>query len=340
MELKTIHCFLVQPAKGEDPQPSIGGAIVPKRGKLFLMLKGIFDKAEQECRIDIGFNHNAAGQQQNDCRDLIIAYIGNHKVPAGRSIALRLQSVTTQKSGLGLFFLMTGNEGQRSKLVLSRFPADQGILAEQKKNSLSVEFLEKVFMKSATAYKSAVYEGRITSGDFWIGRAVDKQINLPGDHVANYWIRHFLASDFTTTPAAGTKRLAVALRSAMNSGDDAHVKTQLAAAVTLATSVGGTVTSITDFCSHFGFSPETFEAIRNAVKHDNLMVENFQFDHAEFARHIAFRSVELSNGGILTADASKFNAVFRRESLNDAEQRVRFTTEGQVIDQRLRKVKV
>jgi len=340
VELKTIHCFLAQPSKGEETQPTIGGAAVPKKGPLFTMLKGVFDKAESECRIDISFNHNANGEQQNDCRDLLIAYITSHKVAVGRSIGVRLQSVTTQKSGLGLFFLMAGSEGQRAKLVLSRFPADQGILAEQKRNSLSVEFLEKVFMKSATAYKSAVYEGRITPSDFWTGRAVDKQINLPGDHVANYWIRDFLASDFTTTPAAGTKRLAVALRAAMSLTSDSEAKAQLAAAVTLASSVAGTVTSVNDFCTRFGFSPETFEAVRKVMKHENLMAEHFQFDVAEFIRHIAFRSIELSNGGILTADASKFSDVFRQESVNDAEKTVRFTTEGKIVDQRLRKVKV
>ena len=340
MGLKTIHCFLVQPSKGEETQPTIGGAAVPKKGPLFGMLKGVFDKAESECRIDISFNHNPAGKQQNDCRDLLIAYTKKRTMDAGRRIALRLQAVTTHKSGLGLLFLIVGSEESRSKLVLSRFPADQGILAEQRKNSLDVEFLEKVFMKSATAYKSAVYAGGITDSDFWTGRAIDKQINLPGDHVANYWIRHFLASDFSTTPAAGTKRLALALRTAMNEAPDVKAKTEIAAAVTLSGSVAGATTSINDFGSRFGFSPEAMEAVRKVVKHDNLMSELFQFDSAEFARNISFRSIELSNGGILTAEASKFNEVFRREAVDQVESEVRFTTQGQIVDERLRKVKV
>lgn len=340
MELKTIQCFLVHPSKREDTQPAIGGTSVPKHGPLFAMLKGVFDKAETDCRTDICFSHNSDGKQQNDCRDLLLAYIKSHKVDDGRSIALRLQSVTTQKSGLGLLFLMVGADAHRSKFVLSRFPADHGILAEERKDSLSVEFLDKVFMKSATAYKAAMYEGKISSSGFWIGKAVDKQINHPGDQLANYWIREFLASDLSTTAAAGSKRLALALRAAMYDLADTEAKAEIAAAVTLATSIAGQTTSVEEFCTHFGFSLAAIEAVRKAIKHDSLMAENFQFDAAEFKQHIAFRSVELSNGGILTAEASKFDQVFQQESVSQTEKEVRFTTQGQIVDQRLRKARV
>lgn len=337
MELKTVHCFLVHPAKREETQPVIGGTAVPKHGKLYSMLKGLFDNAEKDCRTDISFNHSAEGKQQNDCRDLLLEYIRSHKVDDGRKIALRLQAVTTLKSGLGLLFLMLGHDGNRSKVVLSRFPADHGILAEERKNSLTVEFIEKVFMKSATAYKAAVYEAKIAPASFWTGHAIDKQINHPGHEFANYWIRGFLASELRTTAAAGSRRLAVALRTAMRDLTDAESKSEITAAVTLATSIDGQTTSADDFCRRFGLSSSAFDAVRKVIKHDNLMAENFQFDVAEFKRHIAFRSVELNNGGILTAEASKFDDVFRQERLARTQNEVRFTTQGKIVDQRLRK---
>jgi hypothetical protein len=340
MELKTIHCFLVHPAKREETQPDIGGTSVPKKGLLYSMLKGIFDKSEEDCRTDISFNHNATGKQQNDCRDLLLAYINSHRVDDGRSIALRLQAVTTHKSGLGLLFLMVGNDGDKSKLVLSRFPADQGILAEESKDSLTVEFLEKVFMKSATAYKSALYEGKPTANAFWTGRATDKQINNPGHEFANYWIRDFLSSELRTTSAAGSRRLAQALRVAMQNLSETEAKSEIAAAVTLITGIDGKTTSVEAFCDHFGLSSKAIDAVRKAIKHDNLMSENFQFDAVEFKRHIAFRSVELSNGGILTADASQFDNIFHREDLKLDKKEVRFTTQGKIVDQRLRKGKI
>lgn len=340
MEIKIIHCFLVHPAKHEDNMPVIGGTSVPKRGKLYTMVKGIFDKAETDCLIDIIFNHNVSGKQQNDCRDLLLSYIKSHNIKNGRNIALRLQGFTTHKSGLGLLFLMLGQNNNRIKLVISRFPADQGILVEEGKDSLSVEFLEKVFMKSATAYKAVTYAGKLTATGFWTGRAVDKQINNPGNQIANYWIRDFLASDLQTTAAAGSKRLAVALRSAMNNLADAEAKTEIAAAVTLADSIAGKTTSAEDFCQHFGLSSNASDAVRKAIKHDNLMFESFQFDVAEFRQYLAFRSVELNNGGILTAESSKFDEVFVQEPLGQSNDEVRFITQGKIVDQRLRKSKV
>ena len=144
----------------------------------------------------------------------------------------------------------------RSLVVLSRFPADQGISAEERKDSLNLEFLEKVFMKSATAYKSAVFSGKSDLASVWFGRAVDRQINNPGDQIAHYWIRDFLASALRTTAAAGTKRLAVALRTAIQGLSDAEAKSEIAAAVTLIGGVAGKTITGEQFCSQFGLSPE------------------------------------------------------------------------------------
>lgn len=339
VELKTIHCFLVHPSKREETQPSIGGTAVPKRGRMFDMLKEIFDQADTNCPTDISFMHDSGGNAKNECRELLLAYVMSHKVDDGRKVALRLQGVTTLKSGMGLLFLMLGQEDGKTRLVLSRFPADQGISAEERKDSLNLEFLEKVFMKSATAYKSAVFSGKSDLASVWFGRAVDRQINSPGDQIAHYWIRDFLASALRTTAAAGTKRLAVALRTAIQGLSDAEAKSEIAAAVTLIGGVAGMTITGEQFCSQFGLSPEATNAIRSAFKDDKLMKESFKFDAGEFKRHIAFRSVELNNGGILTAEASRFDEVFTQEPAGQADGEVRITTQGRVVDERLRKAK-
>lgn len=304
------------------------------------MLKNIYDTAESDCRTEISFNPTSDGKQQNDCRDLLLAYIKSLKVAEGRNIALRLQGVTNEKSGLGLLFLMSGQNQSDTKLVLSRFPADEGILAEENKSTLSVAFLEKVFMKSATSYKAAVYVGKPGAGDFWVGRAVDKQINNTSDHIANYWIREFLLSDLKTTAAAGSRRLALALKTAIHSLPDATTKSQITSAVTLIGSVDGQTITTESFCKHFGFSPAVTDAVRKAVKHETLMNEQFKIDATEFSRNLAFRSVELNNGAVLTADTAKFDDVFEQELMDGTKQEVRFTTQGQIVDQRLRKVSV
>jgi len=120
---------------------------------------------------------------------------------------------------------------------------------------------------------------------------------------------------------------------------NSEAKTQIAAAVTLAPSITDQTINAEEFCSRFGLSSPAIEAVRKAMPHESLMVEHFQFDSTEFRSHITFRSVELSNGGILTADASKFDEVFQQEPVGQ-DGEVRFITEGQIVDQRFRKARV
>src|SRR3990172_3534828 len=177
MDLQIIHSFLVHPDKGEQNQTPIRGTRVTGSGQLTRMLGGIFQAAPTECTHDISFLPNENGRQQNDCKDLLLTYLTSPTKQHGLQIAQRLQSYTTHRSGLGLLFLMVGKQRNESRMVVSRFPADVGILAEEGSNTLTVQFIERIFMKSATAYKSAVYEGASFHADFWTGRAIDKQIN-------------------------------------------------------------------------------------------------------------------------------------------------------------------
>jgi len=110
---------------------------------------------------------------------------------------------------MGLLFLIRGVEGQEHKVIVSRFPADNGVLAEMNDAELSVEFLQRVFMKSAHSYKAALYQDESFNTGFWQGRVVDRQVADPVVRVSEYWIKGFLDSDFRTTPAAGTRRLPV-----------------------------------------------------------------------------------------------------------------------------------
>jgi hypothetical protein len=331
-----IHSFLVHPEKSKTESTPIHGTTVTKEGKLLRMLTEVFEAAPAECTFDIAFNASAAGEQENECRDLVVNYTKAPTKPHGLKLAQRLQTVTTNRSGLGLLFLMVGTEGKSHRIVLSRFPADSGIVAQEEGTGLTVEFIEQIFMKSATAYKSVVYEGKSFDGDFWTGRAIDKQINSEIT-ISNYWIRDFLLSDFAVTGARGTRRLAVALREAMNTADSMSVRQELAAAAQLAANLGGKVISGTSFAQKYNLSPEARDSIMVAMKNEKLFSEQFTFVADEFSQHVAFRSVELDNGALLTASAASFDKVFARETLPQA--KVKFTTTGQVVDDKLRKTK-
>ena len=336
MAIQMIHSFLVHPDKGAEEQTPIRGTRVTGEGQLVQMLRAIYEAAPEECKYEISFLPND-GRQENPCRDLFLAYIREPNKRNGQRVAGRLQEFTTHRSGLGLLFLILGREDANVRFVVSRFPADNGILAEENQDTLSVQFIERIFMKSATAYKSAVYEGSSLDADFWIGKAIDKQINSDIT-ISDYWIRSFLASDFAITGARGTRCLAAALRDAMNQTDNIEIKQELAAAARLAPNLEGRVTSAAQFADQFHLSPGALKAFREPLRQGRLFNEQFQFTSAEFLAHLSFRSVELDNGAVLTASTAHFDHVFTKESLPE-NQTVRFTTSGRVINDKLRKAK-
>src|SRR5947209_2649573 len=198
-------------------------------------------------------------------------------------------------------------------------------------------------MKNAHAYKSVVYAGPLNQGSFWSGKAVDKQINSSKE-LSNYWISDFLASDLSTTGAAGSKRLAVALRSAMRKADDVEVKAELLSAVQLVRGENGRTTSAAQVAERLNLSETATDLLRNELPRPELFDERFRFSREEFDQHVAFRSVELSNGAILTAENSRFDEVFEQREVADrrgvagtTRTRMRFSTEGEVVNEQLRK---
>lgn len=334
MPVQRIHTFLVQPGRGAEPR-QINGANVPLDGNLFHLLNDVYAKSDVECDSEISFNQGADGRQENPCRNLIIDYLSTPNVTRGRKLAQRLESVTTHRSGLGLLFLISGMEGLDHKIVISRFPADSAILAEENQEDLTVEFLERVFMKSATAYKASTYRHASLEAGFWHGRAIDKQINSGVTQLSNYWIFEFLDSDYRTTAAAGTRRLARALRNAARQSDLIDVKSEIAAAVTLANGLGRQGTSIREFGRRFRLSEPTMAAIEKEVGQAHLLDERFQFDLNEFKEQVPYRTVQLNSGGMLTAESGNFDEVFEREIVDENDNVVRYSTTGKVVSEKL-----
>jgi hypothetical protein len=338
MPIERVHSFLVHPAKHEEHQPEIKGTQIPRHGSLNTMLERVFDRASAECKIDIAFRTSVGTRRQNECRDLLVAYVSDPTIPNGRSIAHRLQAVSTHRSGLGLLFLLKGEVDRQQQLVIARFPADQGVIAEEHERHLSVEFVERVFMKSAKTYKSALYCSQSPSDDFWEGRAIDLQISGPRE-LSEYWIRDFLASDLRTTGPAGTMRLAIALRNSIRTADDATIRQELLSAAHLLPSRHGQRRSARTIVEQLGLSPVATTALESCFSHATLMDEVFEFDRDEFKKHAPYRAVELDNGALLVGEDSRFDEIFHPELLSPNERRMRFITEGRIIDENLRKTK-
>ena len=115
-----------------------------------------------------------------------------------------------------------------------------------------------------------------------------------------------------------------------------EIKQEINAAATLASGLEGETLSIEEFGERYALSQEARDAISGQVRSRRAAEERFEFDAMEFRRTIAFRSVQLSNGAVLTASASDFDEVFHTERVDREADVVRFVTEGRVEDERLR----
>jgi hypothetical protein len=333
LPVQRIHAFLVHPKKGKEDKSQSAGTDVPLSGPMFNLMDAIYCKSESDCDIDITFRCTPEGKQQNDCRDLLLAYLAAPSLTTGHTIAERLGETTDLRSALGLLFLIVGKEGKDHKVVISRFPTDSAIYVEEKPRALTVQFLERVFMKNKHSYKAVLYRDASLRANFWNGRAIDKQINTPTSPASDYWITDFLLSEFTVTSAQGTNRFAKALRAAVQSDIPVEVKEEITAAAKLASGLGGQRMSINQIVARFNLSQPAQSAVTKELKKPALANEVFSFDATEFRAVVAFKSVELDNGATLTAESDRFDQVFRKEKIKD---QMEFTTRGRVVNEKLK----
>ena len=303
------------------------------------MLDKLLVGAYNDCRIEIAFNPTLEGAQSNPCRNDFIAVLRNTNLENARKLAVRLQSITDRRSGLGLLFVIVARDGQDYALLVSRFPADYGVLAEEDHNKLKVEFVEQVFMRSTYTYKAAFYKGTSLASDFWSGGAVDKQVTNKQVQLSGYWIRDFLLSDYKTTAAAGTRRLASSMLNVIDSRQDATVKSEIMAAAQLAGGLEGTRISIAKFVERFGLSRKATQALTSQLPNPSLVNDEFIFTQDEFAKHINYQILELDNGAVLSAQVNKFRECFSRSEVANSPGEYAFQTQGRIVEQKFRKRK-
>lgn len=337
MNIHSIYGFFVEPGKGLEEPPEVIGKEIPKSGKLFEMLSDIFYDAEKECKINICFKLAADGSQENNVvHSLIVAYAQLPKLKYGKLIAERLRSFTTRRSNLGLLFLILGKENDEIKLVISRFPADKGILAEKSDKGLSLEFIERIFMKNPNYYKAALYSGKPIIKDLWSGFAVDKQSSLDDDELAQYWIQSFLDSDYMATSIGGTKRFASALLSASKTAKEVHIKAELTGIAMLVKGFNNKATTINKILDNFQISNEAKREIFNQLKFPEVADTTFVFNYEEFNSRAPYSIIELDNEGYLIAPTANFYQVFSRKLINETENLYQYSTQGRIVSEQLR----
>lgn len=326
------HTCLIHPGRNVSSVVPISGKELSGEGALLELLGKIFHASPEERDFEVTFRKSEDGQQKNAVRDLIVAYQTSPSLVSALQVAERLQKATDRRSGTGLLFLMTGQHSTKKRTVLSRFPANEGILAQSGESGFDVEFLEQVFIRQLSAYKALRLDDDDPINSYWSGFATDRQAGAAPENMSNYWLDAFLQADFSETPKAGTLRLADALKRAVKETTISSIKDEIASAVSLApTALNGSATSIELFCDHFGLSDAARGTIISKLKKPSLASKVFSFDSAEFKRVVPYRSVELDSGAILKAPASEFSKIFSVEQ--SGEGRTRYSTEGKIANQ-------
>jgi hypothetical protein len=158
MSVEKIFSYLTYPKRNRPDETAVSGTQIPlDNGKLCKMLKDIFDGSGKDCNVPVMFVSDGE-KQENVVRSELLALLAKPSVAAATPLAERLQGATSGTSGMGLLFICIGKDGgSDTRVVISRFPADEGVVAERSSEKLTVQFVEQVFLKSAYSYKAATY---------------------------------------------------------------------------------------------------------------------------------------------------------------------------------------
>jgi len=229
MKIKsTFFSYLVQPNKRQKEPIGAIGSDISFSEQICGILTQLSKEAKRECDINIIFSIGEDGVRTNQMHDLLVNFCKEPSLETGLLIANRLGDCTSNTSGQCLLFLVhTLHDDGNVDLLISRFPAEFGILAENEGKTLTLEFVDQVFMKSHNRYKAAIYTGKPVEESFWLGRATDKQVKFSENELANYWIYDFLDSIYKDTSALGTMRVANAIREAIKISETLDTKMEL-----------------------------------------------------------------------------------------------------------------
>jgi len=335
--LTSIFAFLVKPQKAEGKNSPLKCQSIPLNGELFEKLEAIFEDPDDECNVPTVFKIPQSGVQANSKRDLFTNHISTPSQSTARQIASALELCTTKRSGLGLVFIMNGNVSGTSRFAIARFPADEGIMAEEKAGQLSVQFVQQVFLKNSNSFKAVIYEGLNATNKVWKGRAVDKQLSHSDFDVSQYWMRDFLESDLLTNSAVGSKRFANAIKDAANSANMPSIQAQLISASALLGQFENKVMSPREILTAMNLSQPAIDSVLDKMANQFVMNEKFRFSSTAFQSVVKYKVLQLDNGGVLVAPFQEFDSIFKEISSDGGGQT--YQTKGRKVVQRLRVAK-
>lgn len=286
-------------------------------------LFNIFDASRNDCKVEISFKSNQG--QENEIRTMILKIVTSKKVPEkemfSRLLAKKMYDVTDHRNGSGLFVIIQGTKGDKTRIVLSRFKGAEGLHSQGK----VLEYLAEVFTKQSRHYKLAVYEGVISEKSFWKGYAIDRQTAENTYKPFSYfWINEFLQSETTITSGQGTTQLAKIIKIALNKTTSLAQQEQLISAIVNLKYKPNTQISVKSFSETY-LNQDLREILKGEIN-DDFYNSIFTLDSEVYEKELGSTVLTLDEGIMAYVPTFKYDKHVKEEISNKGTKKV--TIEG------------
>lgn len=314
--------------------------VLDTKNKAFNYFLNIFEKALSDCTTEIQFRSPQL-DQSNEVRSHILEIVSSktqkRKEKSACALAERLASFTDERSGIGLFLIIAGQKLQTTRILLSRFRSDEVVFTRHSKQQLIIDFLDEAFTKRSHYYKSAVFEDIPSTGAFWRGFAIDKQIvSNAKKEISSYWITDFLDAQSAITSIQGTMTFAKAMKAFLQESQSLSEKEQIISALLGLKNKTDKPISLESVCRDY-LSDDLYQRFKVQFRDDYFFNSPFTLDADTYTAELGSTIVSLESGLIITAPTFDYKRFVKEETLPDGATQVSLS--GRLQDKKLAKGK-
>ncbi|MBM3181702.1 MAG: hypothetical protein FJZ86_15335 [Chloroflexi bacterium] len=295
-DIKFVFLAYVPPYREEEQPVDLQTEIIQDPNMTTQYLFKIFDSAIDEAKIEIVFDSD--GNQNNEIRSRIlsIAQKGtiNQKSSDAIKLAQNLYKVTDERNGTGLFSIIEGQKAQTTRIVLSRFKGDEGLVNQGKR--LLIDYIPEIFTKKSNHYKLAVYEDIVSDKSFWKGFSIDKQVSGKSyKPISFFWIESFLHSKTALTSAQGTLQFSKIIKAILLKTPEIEEQEEIISGVVNLRNKKNAQISISDFCNTY-LSDDLSKKIRQETNNDDFFNSVFVVDNEVYNKELGKTVLSLKDG--------------------------------------------
>jgi len=325
-DVKFVFLAYVPPYRDEEQPKTLQTEIIKAPNKTTEYLFKIFDSAIAEAKIEIIFESD--GKQNNDIRSHILSIAqkpnSNQKNTHASKLAQSLYEITDERNGTGLFSIIEGQKAQTTRIVLSRFKGDEGLVNQSKK--LIVDYIPEVFTKKSNHYKLAVYEDIVSAKSFWKGFSIDKQISGNSyKPISYFWIESFLKSKTALTPAQGTLQFSKVIKSILSKTSDITEQEEIISGVVNLRSKSNVQISISDFCHNY-LSEALTQKIQQETN-DDFFNSIFAVDSSVYTKEFGKTVLSLKDGIMAYVPTFSYDKHVTETVNNDGSKRIKIESD-------------